>query len=191
MKKMIVCYVMLLAFVGIYSCNDGSNTIQKLPLTDTFALINRGDYLVQIMGCDDCHSPKKMGPLGPEIIQELRLSGYQAKNTLPPIDKINLKYGWALFSPDLTAAVGAWGTSFSSNITSHETGIGTWNFEQFKTCLTQGKYKGLANSRTLLPPMPWANYGNMEQQDLQAIYLFLKNTKPVQNVVPPARPPHM
>ena len=30
--------------------------------------VKHGEYLVTIMGCNDCHSPKKMGPNGPEII---------------------------------------------------------------------------------------------------------------------------
>ena len=32
---------------------------------------DRGKYLVEIIGCHDCHSPKRMGEKGPELISEL------------------------------------------------------------------------------------------------------------------------
>jgi hypothetical protein len=38
-------------------------------------IIKRGEYLVTIMGCNDCHSPKIMGPNGPEVIPELLVVG--------------------------------------------------------------------------------------------------------------------
>jgi hypothetical protein len=184
MNKVLYSFFLVIFFIASFiSCNNANDASKISIANDTATLIKRGEYLVQIMGCDDCHSPKKMGNFGPEIIPELRLSGFQASASLPPLDTTNIKNGWALFSPDLTMAIGPWGKSFSGNITSHETGIGNWSFEQFKLCLTQGKYKGLANSRNLLPPMPWMNYKNMQEDDLLAIYQFLKSTKPVDNVV--------
>ena len=35
-----------------------------------------GEHLVTITGCNDCHTPKKMGPMGPELDTSLRLSGH-------------------------------------------------------------------------------------------------------------------
>lgn len=144
----------------------------------------RGEYLVNSIGCMDCHSPKKMGEKGPEVIAELHLSGYPSSRKLPKIDTTNLKNGWMLMNDDLTAAVGPWGISFASNITSDDTGIGNWSLEQFKIAITKGKFKGLENGRSLLPPMPWQNFANLTNEDLKAIYTYLQSTNPVENVVP-------
>ena len=136
------------------------------------------------MGCNDCHSPKKMGPNGPEVIPELMLSGYPAKSEIVKFDSKMLSAGFSMFYPDLTAAAGPWGVSFAGNLTPHETGIGNWTEEQFKKALTQGKYKGIDGARTLLPPMPWMNYVNLNDDDLHAMFMYLKSIPAVNNLVP-------
>ena len=146
-------------------------------------LVARGEYLVNVIGCDDCHSPKAFGPNGPYPDPERRFSGYPQDMPLASADPEVLK-SWALFSPDLTAAVGPWGASFAANITSDDTGIGLWTEEQFIKCLREGKYKGLDGSRPLLPPMPWPNFAQMSDEDLKAVFAYLKSTKPVRNIVP-------
>ncbi len=153
------------------------------------ALVGRGKYLVEIMGCHDCHSPKQMGPNGPYLDPERILSGYPADRPLPPQPVSH--EGWALLTMDLTAAVGPWGTTFAANITSDESGIGNWTEEQFERALKKGLYKGLEGSRPLLPPMPWQNYVNMSKEDLSAVFAYLKSTKPVANVVPAPIAPGM
>jgi len=155
-------------------------------------LVKRGDYLVKITGCNDCHSPKRMGAQGPEIIPELMLSGYPADLPLPKFTDPLIKQGFAMFTPDLTAAVGPWGISFAGNLTPDETGLGNWTLEQFKTALTKGKFKGLESGRPLLPPMPWVNYTTMAEEDIKAIFAYLKSIKPVKNIVPaPVTPDKM
>ena len=152
-------------------------------------MVKRGEYLVTIMGCDDCHSPKKMGPNGPEIIPELRLSGFQSTNPMVKFDNPLIKQGFAQFYPDLTASAGPWGVSFAGNLTPDPTGIGTWTEEQFKRALREGKFKGIEGSRTLLPPMPWFNFTQLKDEDASAIFAFLKSLNPVSNVVPQPIPP--
>ena len=147
-------------------------------------IVKRGEYLVKITGCNDCHSPKKMGTQGPEIIPELLLSGYPADRPIVKFDSKMLKTGFSMFYPDLTAAAGPWGVSFAGNLTPDETGLGSWTEDQFKKALTQGKYKGLDGGRTLLPPMPWVNYTTIEDADMKAIFAYLKSIKPVKNIVP-------
>ncbi len=145
--------------------------------------VKRGEYLVAIAGCDDCHSPKVMGPKGPAPDQNLRLSGHPADIPLAPVNKNELK-SWVLFNHMNTAAVGPWGVSYAANITSDATGIGTWTEEQFIKAMREGKYKGMDNTRPLLPPMPWPSYANMTDEYLKAIFAYLKTTKPVKNAVP-------
>lgn len=152
-------------------------------------MVKRGAYLVNSIGCADCHSPKSFGERGPEINEELHLSGYQQGQELPPISQDALEKGWMLMSGDLTAAVGPWGVSFAANITSDETGIGNWSKEQFLTAMRKGKFKGLENGRDLLPPMPWYNFAQLTDEDLEAMFLYLKSTPPVENIVPGPIPP--
>ncbi len=149
--------------------------------------MERGQYLVGITGCHDCHSPKIMGPQGPELDPARLLSGFPADRQLPPVPENAA--GWALMAMDLTAAVGPWGTSFAANITSDETGIGNWTEEQFERALRHGLYKGLEGSRPLLPPMPWQNLANLKPEDMRDMFAYLKSTKPVENVVPAPIPP--
>ena len=150
--------------------------------------IKRGEYLVNAVGCDDCHSPKRMGKHEPEIIPELRFSGSPSSAQLPPVNTGEVKKGWMMFAPDLTSAAGPWGQSYAANISSDATGIGNWKEEQFIKALREGKYKGLDNTRPLLPPMPWFVYKNFNDDDLKSIFAFLKSTKPVHNVVPAPKP---
>ncbi|MBS1580658.1 MAG: diheme cytochrome c-553 [Bacteroidetes bacterium] len=151
-------------------------------------LVERGRYLVDIMGCNDCHSPKIMGPHGPMNDPDRVLSGHPAGAPVPPADKEALQ-AWLLFGMDGTTTVGPWGTTFSANLTSDATGIGNWTEEQFKRALTQGLFKGLEGSRPLLPPMPWQNYKDIKDEDVHAIFTYLQSTKPVENVVPAPLPP--
>ncbi len=173
--------------ITIISCESNKTNSDTPQTISADSLIKRGEYLVTIMGCDDCHSPKIMGAQGPELDMQKRLSGYPAERPLPKAEANAINNRWMLFSEDLTAAVGPWGVSFSANITSDSTGIGNWSEEQFKKAVTQGKYKGLDSARMLLPPMPWPNYRNLKDEDLKAIFAFLKSTKPIRNVVPEAK----
>lgn len=170
------------------ACSDSSASEKKSIAMTNEEKIQRGAYLVNSIGCDDCHSPKKVTETGFEIIPELRLSGHNAgKTSLKPATDA-VKQGWLLFGNDLTTAVGPWGQSFAANLTSDATGIGNWKEEQFIKAIREGKYKGLDNTRPLLPPMPWFVYKNLNDDDLGSIFAFLKSTRPVKNVVPAPKP---
>lgn len=148
-------------------------------------LVKRGAYLVTIMGCDDCHTPKKMTEHGPAPDMARRLMGYPAEQKLPKLDPGVVAHGeWAAFNGDLTAAVGPWGVSFAANLTPDPTGIGFWTEDNFIKAIREGKLKGIEGSRPLLPPMPWPNYAQASDDDLQAIFAYLKSIKPIKNVVP-------
>jgi hypothetical protein len=170
------------------SCNEADSEGFAPPLADPVQLVKRGRYLVNAIGCDDCHSPKKRGPHGPEIDSALRFSGYPAGRPLPAFDTNTAKH-WVLFGGDLTSAIGPWGVSFAGNITSDATGIGNWTEAQFIRCLREGKWKGLEQGRPLLPPMPWQNFRKLSYEDLRCIYAFLRTTRPVNNTVPQPIPP--
>ncbi|HEX2630923.1 MAG TPA: c-type cytochrome [Chitinophagaceae bacterium] len=171
----------------IVACNGKGSSETKTAITQD-SLIKRGDYLVSTMGCDDCHSPKAFGPDGVHIIPEQRLSGHQANVQLGPIDTSVMSKGWVMMSMIGNAAVGPWGISYAANITSDSTGIGMWSEEQFFRAMRKGLYKGIEGNRPLMPPMPWEVYGKMTDDDLRAVFAYLKSTKPVKNPVPAWRP---
>ena len=184
MKKKFLIYTILVVCFTIFtiacSANDKEN-IKKLSQTE---LISRGEYLVVTTGCGACHTPKRMGEFGPEEDHDRLLSGHPADEPLPTVDKSEIK-SWALFSHGLTACVGPWGASFASNITSDASGIGNWSLEQFKKAIREGKFKGMDGTRKLLPPMPWPAFKNFNDEDIEAIFSYLKSTKPIKNVFPP------
>ena len=178
--------ILLLFCLVLASCQQPSPKEAFVPINDT-ELITEGKRLVTVLGCNDCHSPKKMTNLGPVPDESLLLSGFPATNSL--FTSMEAPMGWLLFSLDGTRAVGPWGTSFASNLTPDDTGIGSWTLEQFSRAMREGKFKGLANGRTLLPPMPWIGYKELKDDEIRAIFGYLKSLKPIENSVPAPIPP--
>lgn len=148
-----------------------------------------GEHLVNIGGCNDCHTPKKMGPHGPENDTSLLLSGHPAKMPLPDIDrKIAETKGLAVSNAE-TAWVGPWGVTFAVNLTPDATGISSSTEEQWMKCVKQGKWMGLDNTRPILPPMPITSLIAMTDDEAKAIFAYLKSIKPIHNEVPAYMPP--
>ena len=183
----------LIITTGVYSFNSSrelsgnyEGILQSTIALNPDSMVKRGKYLVTIMGCNDCHSPIVMSPQGPAYDTSRLLSGHPQYYQLPPANDIN---GYVLFSSTGTAMTGPWGTSFAANITSDETGIGNWTEEQFFKAIREGKFKGLDNTRTMMPPMPWPSYSKASDEDLRSIFAYLKSTTPVYNVVPSYIPP--
>lgn len=196
MQKTKLPILVILAITFVYlstSCSAKQENKDESYVTESKEdIVQKGQHLIAIMGCNDCHSPKKMGANGPEIIPELMLSGYPADRPIIKFDDPLIKEGFAMFYPDLTAGAGPWGVSFAGNLTPDETGIKNWTEAQFKKAITAGKYKGLENERMLLPPMPWFNYVSLTDEEVHAMFMYLKSIKPVNNVVPaPISPDNM
>jgi hypothetical protein len=57
----------------------------------------------------------------------------------------------------------------------------------FIQTLREGKHQGVG--RPLLPPMPWQMYRQMTDDDLKAVFAYLRSLPPVQNAVPEPVPP--
>jgi mono/diheme cytochrome c family protein len=149
----------------------------------------RGRYLVTLGGCNDCHTPKLLRPTGPVTDSTRFLSGHPADGKIPPVPPGVLgPEGWgALTTPGLTAWAGPWGVSFTANLTPDATGLGSWTAEQFIQSMRTGKHLG--TGRPILPPMPWYDIGQLTDEDLRAIFAYLRTVKPVQNPVPAPIPP--
>jgi hypothetical protein len=183
-KRFLTMFLIVSAIILVTCRNNPKSVSSEVVEPTQEQLIQRGEYLVKIMGCNDCHSPKEMGPQGPVVITDVMLSGYPADRTLKKANTDVLKSGWVMLNEDFTAAAGMWGISFAANLTSDQTGIGNWTEDNFKRALKEGKYKGLEVSRTLLPPMPWTNFTTINDEDIKAIFAYLKNSKPVMNLIP-------
>jgi hypothetical protein len=149
------------------------------------AKVKRGQYLVTIGGCNDCHTPLKMGPNGPEPDRSRALSGHPEHFVMPAPPKLG-EGGWMWSGAATnTAFAGPWGVSFARNLTPDRlTGLGIWDEAMFKKTLRTGRHWGVG--RPILPPMPWQNYRQATDEDLSAIYAYLRTLKPVQNQVPDA-----
>jgi mono/diheme cytochrome c family protein len=147
-------------------------------------LVKRGNYLMITSGCHDCHSPKKFGPHGEMALDSSRLlSGHPSEQPTPPVSVSSLQPGqWMTMTGDLTAFVGPWGLSYTANLTPDSaTGIGAWTETQFINTIRNGKHLG--DGRPIMPPMPWEFIAQMNDDDLKAIYAFLKSIPPVKNMV--------
>ena len=136
--------------------------------------VERGKYLVGITGCHDCHSPKIAG-MKPD--PDRILSGRPQTTKIP-----SSAQGEVHASEDFTAFTGGWGQSVASNLTPDPaTGLGMRYTEAkfLQTMRTGKKPEGVA----LMPPMPVDVYVNMKDDDLKAIYAYLKTIKPIRNAV--------
>ncbi len=61
-----------------------------------------------------------------------------------------------------------------------ETGIGNWSDAEIKTAITDGIRPG---GGKLAPPMPYGNFANMTDEDLDAVVAYLRTIPPVENKV--------
>jgi mono/diheme cytochrome c family protein len=149
--------------------------------------VARGRYLVTGGVCDDCHTPKVFTAAGMSLDSTRRLSGHRATDPVPAMPAGGLGQWGAFGNPDFTAWVGPWGTSFTANLTPHETGLAGWTSEMFIKTIRDGKHAGVG--RPLLPPMPWPMYSQLSDEDLSAIFAYLQTLPPVDNRVPQPIPP--
>ena len=158
-----------------------------LPPAPSSDLVGGGRYLVTVMGCNDCHTPYKMGKNGPEPDMTRMLSGHPEGLKMPPPPA--LKEPWGMVGAVTnTAWAGPWGVSYTTNLTPDQnTGIGIWTEDMFLRAMRTGKHMG--TSRTILPPMPWPWYGKMRDEELKAIFAYLKSIPPIKNRVPDPQPP--
>ena len=137
--------------------------------------VKRGEYLVTIAACHDCHSPKADAQMN---LDTSRLLSGRPATTMPPTQG----EGDIRASLDLTAWAGPWGNSYAANLTPDpETGLGARYDEVafIKTIRTGKKPEG----EPLLPPMPWPVYAKMTDEDLRSVFAYLTTLEPVKNFV--------
>jgi mono/diheme cytochrome c family protein len=160
-----------------------------VPAAGKAAAIERGAYLVRTMGCNDCHTPWKPGPMGPEPDMTRALTGHPADMVMPPPPALPPGPWLWMGAATNTAFAGPWGVSFTANLTPDpETGLGQWTEEMFLQTLRTGRHEG--KGRPILPPMPVKMIGQLNDEDLKSIFAYLQSLAPVKNRVPqPIDPP--
>ena len=120
--------------------------------------VKYGQYITTIASCGDCHTPMN-------------------KDGSPDFSKA-FSGGFVFATPMFKVAV--------ANITPDSTtGIGSWTEEAFVAKFRTNSSDEVVNKdhgrqNTM---MPWAMYGKMKEEDLKAIYAYLRTVPPVSNKV--------
>lgn len=184
--KLALCCLLLvtLVYIGCQTKASEEAGVSTSAALEHEALVAKGNYIITTGMCDDCHTPKKMTDKGPQFDMDRRLMGHPSDLPLPRLPK-DVIDSWILMDMNFTYFVGPWGLSYAANITSDPTGIGLWTEEQFFRSMREGKHKGIANGRDLLPPMPWEVVAQRTDEDLKAMFAYLQSTEPIRNIVPP------
>ncbi len=194
-KTTTTAFITMLSIASFVACNDqgagtkdpGAAEAVAAPAFNGFESQEKwGEHLVTITGCNDCHTPKKMGQMGPEPDMSLMLSGHPSKMPPPPLTQKEAAAKGMAATQDLTAWVGAWGITYAVNLTPDSTGLGSWKEDQFIKALREGKWMGLENTRPIMPPMPWQDFKSLTDGEIKAMFAYLKSIPAVHNIVPEA-----
>ena len=133
---------------------------QPVSLPPKSDVINYGKYMVNAAACMECHTKVDKGTL----IAGMEFAG-----------------GREFQFPDGTILR-------SSNITpDNETGIGQWTEQSFMDIFHSRSDSSTLNTKVkpgeFNSIMPWTMYGRMNDEDLKAIFAYLKSQKPISNKV--------
>ena len=84
--------------------NDSTQAQAALPAYGGFdSQVAWGKHIVTIGGCNDCHTPQKMGPNGPEDNMDLALSGGSSQMPAPSINRKEIEsQGLLVMGKDLS-----------------------------------------------------------------------------------------
>lgn len=136
--------------------------VNTIPTPGAFNLKkdeNYGKYLVTAASCFDCHTKQEKG----EFVGEPYAGGFE----------FNFPDGSIVRSVNITF--------------DEETGIGTWTREQFiqrfKMYVEEGFQMPKVNPGDFQTPMPWIMYAGMTEEDLGAMYDYLKSLPKIKNRV--------
>jgi len=144
--------------------------------------IARGKVLVLAGGCNTCHTPWRLDPeLGvPGPDWGRMLSGHpegapDPQGELGPADI-------ALIGPTFTSFKLPFGTTYSMNLTPDiDTGTGSWTEKMFLDIFKKARHLG-GDGRPVYPPMPWRWIRYRSENDLKAIFAYLRSIPPLRNV---------
>ena len=152
--------------------------------------VKRGEVLVKAGGCNDCHTPMKFDEkLGMPVPQMDRMLSGHPKGAPAPSTAL-VGEDQAVIGPTFTSFRLPFGVVYSSNLTPDaQTGLGAWNEKTFIATMRTGRHMGVG-TRPLFPPMPWMDLNELSDEDLAAIWAYLRSVPAIVNQVPaPDVPP--
>lgn len=126
---------------------------------DASEQVKHGWYLVRIAQCNDCHTP----------------NNEQGK------PRTDMMFGGG------ARMKGPWGDVVTPNITPDPSGISHYDEAMFIKTIRTGRASG--GVRQLNPLMPYSYFKNMTDDDLKAIFAYLRTVKPVRHHVDNSEPP--
>ncbi len=173
-RRALVFVSLLVTVLGVTAATAATDTASLGGPAAGGDRVTRGKWLVEVLGCSDCHTPKlPQGRLDPDYL----FAGHKANDPYPEWRDSLFTRGYGmLVSTSGTAFAGPWGVTFARNLTPDKlTGIGGWDEDAFINVLREG---------TLKPPMPATAYGKLSDEDLKSIFAYLMTLKPVNNLVP-------
>jgi len=136
--------------------NEPQPVTEPVPQPDSSSAVKRGEYMVRMGGCVDCHTPQHKG---------------QYDMTMAFAGGFHLK--------------GPWGDVTGPNITPDPSGISYYDETLFLEVMRTGRVK----ARDLNSIMPWSWFRNMTDDDLKAIFAYLRTVKPIHHRVDNTEPP--
>ena len=176
------------ACLVVAACNKSASTGSTSGDSTNHAQtpVERGKYLVLVGGCNDCHTPWVPDGHGGAMPDQSHLLSGSPANMVVSSPKLDMPW-MAAATATMTAWSGPWGVSYSANLTPDSTGLGKWDEATFLLALRNGKHIG--NGRPIMPPMPWEALKQMTDEDLKAIFAYLKTVPPINNTPPEYQPP--
>ncbi len=131
---------------------DRDYKLNKRP--DTADRIKYGEYLTSIAHCTDCHTP--FTPEGPPDMSKYLAGGFT-------FDVPGFSVTTANITPDSATGIGSWTEAMF--------------VEKFRNNATPEMLNSIPGKMNTI--MPWSFYGTMKENDLKAIYAYLRTVKPV------------
>ena len=156
--RLAVFAALCLAAVSCSKSQPGAGADSSAQAAAAMTPVQRGQYLVAVIGCGDCHTP---GTLYGAPDMSRQLSGSEL--------------GWQ----------GPWGVSYARNLTPDSTGLASWTDEEIIRAIQNGVKK---DGSPIMPPMPWPDFAHLTNSDVHAIVAYLRTIPPVHHVVPDRLP---
>lgn len=137
-----------------------ANKQAKIKRPDTTDVVKYGEYMATMASCSDCHTPMEKDENGNMLLLS---GGNEFKSSDGSIVR-------------------------TANLTPHETGLKNWTKEQFVSRFKEAAHSSDASFKTVKAgdfntPMPWGQYGNMKESDLEAIFTYLQSIAPIEKQV--------
>ncbi len=161
-KLGLLCLLLPLSAFAAAACSDddSADSSNGGSAPTQAELVERGDYLVNhIAGCPDCHTPR---------------------NADGSLDLDNFMAGAECFI-DIDPTTEGVGCLSTPNLTNDETGLLNRSDAEIKGMFQNGERP---NGEYLHSVMPYWVFGNMTDEDADAVVAYLRTVEPVSHMVP-------